>query len=137
MTAYHRLAPGLAALMLSFLAAHLWHYSGPGYPSLFAAAHTASAVLCITIPGAFVLVGRLTRCRPDLRTLGAVLLAIAALPLLVANGIYLIYFGSVEASYGDIGAFGLMMLGFAALLVTSVACIIGLLVARPTITSSR
>ncbi|WP_043440945.1 hypothetical protein [Arthrobacter sp. L77] len=131
------MAPGLAALMLSFLTVHLWHYSGPDYPSLFAAAHTGSAVLCIAVPGAFVLVGRLTRCRPDLLRLGAVLLAIAALPLLIANGIYLFSFGSVEASYGDIGAFGLMMLGFLALLVTSVACIIGLLVARPTVTSSR
>ncbi|WP_394253482.1 hypothetical protein [Arthrobacter pityocampae] len=132
-TAVHRLAPGLTALVLSFLATYLWQYSGPGYPSLFTAAHTGSAVLCLLVPVGFVLVGRATGCQADLLKLGGVLLALASIPMLTANSIYLFSFGSVEASYGDIGAFGIFMLGTAALVVTSAACTIGLLLARPTI----
>ncbi|WP_146065750.1 hypothetical protein [Arthrobacter pityocampae] len=132
MTAVHRMAPGLTALMLSVLATCLWQYSGPDHPSLFTAAHTGSAVLCLLVPVGFVLVGRATGCRADLLKLGGVLLALASIPMITANSIYLFFFGSVEASYGDIGAFGIFMLGTAALLTTSAACTLGLLLAQPT-----
>jgi hypothetical protein len=129
------MAPGFAALMLSFLAVYAWRYSGPAYPSLFTVAHTASMVLSAAVPVAFVLVGRAIHGRPDLLRLGGILLAVAAIPMLIANGIYLFSFGSVEASYGDIGGFGLLLLGILALVVTSTACLVGLLVARPRATS--
>jgi hypothetical protein len=133
MSTFLRVLPGLAALTLSFLSGYVWMFAGQYSPSLFTIAHTASAVLCGTVPFGFVAIGRATRCRPDLLKLGAVLLAIAGIPMLVANGIYLFSFRSVEESYGDIGGFGLMLLGFAALLVTSLACIVGLPLARPAV----
>jgi hypothetical protein len=136
MSAVHRMMPGCTALTLSFLSAYAWRYTGLAHPSLFTVAHTASAVLCAVVPVAFVLVGRATYCRPDLLKLGAVLLAIAAVPLLIANGVYLFSFGSAEASLGDIGGFGLFLLGTAALVVASASCLVGLAVARPRTTST-
>ncbi len=136
MSALQRLAPGFTALVMSFLSVYVWRYTGPAHPSLFTVAHTASMVLCAAVPLAFVLVGRATHCRSDLLRLGAVFLAIAVVPLLIANGIYLFSFGSAEASLGDIGGFGLFLLGAAALVVTSASCLVGLLVATPRTTST-
>ncbi|WP_104166218.1 hypothetical protein [Arthrobacter sp. SX1312] len=130
MPTFLRALPGLAALMLSFLSGYLWVFAGPYSPALFTIAHSGSAVLCAAVPFTFVLIGRAARRRPDLQRLGAILLAIAGIPVLVANGIYLFSFRSVEASYGDIGGAGLMVLGWAALLITSLACTIGLPMAR-------
>ncbi|BBE22191.1 hypothetical protein MN0502_10740 [Arthrobacter sp. MN05-02] len=135
MSTFLRVLPGLAALTLSFLSGYVWMFAGPYSPSLFTIAHAGSVVLCVAVPCGFVGIGRATRCRPDLGRLGAVLLAIAGIPMLVANGIYLFSFRSVEGSYGDIGGFSLMLLGFAALLVTSLACIVGLPSAWPTVLS--
>ncbi len=133
MSTFLRVLPGLAALTLSFLSGYVWMFAGPYSPSLFTIAHAGSAVLCVAVPFCFVVIGRATGCRPDLLKLGAILLAIAGIPMLVANGIYLFSFRSVEGSYGDIGGFGLMLLGFAALLITSLACTVGLPIARPAV----
>lgn len=78
-----------------------------------------------------ILVGKALGCRPDLLKLGAVLLAIAAIPMLTANGIYLFSLRTAENAAADIGGIGIALLGSAALLVTSAACTIGLPLARP------
>ncbi|MHA7262369.1 hypothetical protein ACX80W_04090 [Arthrobacter sp. TMN-37] len=62
---------------------------------------------------------------------GTVLLALAGVPLLAANGIYLFSFRSAEGSLGDIGGIGLALLGFAALVLAAVALIVALPVAAP------
>ncbi|MFC3301047.1 hypothetical protein ACFOD8_15630 [Arthrobacter agilis] len=86
---------------------------------------------------AFVIVGRLLSCRLDLLKLGAVLLSIASIPLLVANGIYVFDIRTPENAAGDIGGISLALLGWAALLVTSLACTIGLPVARNVTSEQR
>lgn len=135
MSTFSRVLPGLAALMLSFLSGYVWLFAGPYSPSLFTVAHVGSAVLCAAVPVAFHAVGRATRCSRGLLKLGTILLALAAIPMLVANGIYLFSFRSVEGSYGDIGGAGLMLLGLAGLLITSLACSIGLPITRPDVTT--
>ncbi|OUM42645.1 hypothetical protein B8W73_07385 [Arthrobacter agilis] len=137
MSTFLRVLPGLAALTLSFLSGYAWVFAGPYSSSLFTIAHSGSAVLCAAAPYAFVLIGRATRCRPDLLKLGAILLALASIPMLVANGIYLFSFKSVEGSYGDIGGAGLMFVGLAALLVTSLACAAGLPLTGPRASTDR
>ncbi|MHA7207749.1 hypothetical protein [Arthrobacter sp. MDT1-65] len=62
---------------------------------------------------------------------------IASIPLLVANGIYLFSSRSAEGSYGDIGGVGVMVLGLAALLITSLACTLGLPLARQAVPETR
>lgn len=127
MSTFLRTLPGLTALMLSLLSASLWTISH----LMFIVAHAGSAALCAAIPLAFVLIGRATRCRPDLLKLGARHLAIAGLPVLLANGIFLFLFGSSEGSAGDFGGFFLMLFGLVALLSTSLAYTIRLPAAGP------
>lgn len=136
MATFLRIFPGLTALVLSFLSGYVWVFAGPYSPWLFTIAHLGSAVLCLSVPAAFVLIGRATRCRQSLLKVGSRLLLIAGIPVLVANGIYLFSFGSVEASLGDIGGIGLMLLGFVALLLTSLAYTIGLPLARAAVTDN-
>jgi hypothetical protein len=124
-----RFLPGMIALILSFPCGYLWTQEDRLLP--FAAAHICSALLCLGVPAAFLLVGKALGCRPDLLKLGAVLLAIAAIPMLTANGIYLFSLRTAENAAADIGGIGIALLGWAALLVTSAACTIGLPLARP------
>jgi hypothetical protein len=119
MTASLRILPGLTALVLSVLSGLIWKQGVQ--ESLFVASHIGSIVLCVSAPVVFFFIGRKTRCDSTLLILGAVLLTIAAIPMLAANGIYLVWFGSVEAALGDIGAFGLMLLGWIGLVSTSIA----------------
>ncbi|MDQ0734706.1 hypothetical protein [Arthrobacter agilis] len=125
-----RFIPGMTALILSLLSGYLWTQEDRLLS--FTTAHMSSALLCLGTPIAFVLVGRALGCRPDLIKLGAVLLAIASVPMLIANGIYLVSFRSADGAAADIGGFGIGLLGWAALLVTSLACTISLPLAMPT-----
>lgn len=127
MSTFLRTLPGLTALMLSLLAGALWAISH----LLFIVAHAGSAALCAAIPLAFVLIGRATRCRPDELKLGAILLVVATLPVLLANGIFLFVFGSSEGASGDFGGFFLMLFGVVALLITSLFYTVRLPVAGP------
>jgi hypothetical protein len=120
----------MIALVLSFLSGYLWTQEDRLLP--FAAAHICSASLCVGAPTAFLLVGNALGCRPDLLKLGAVLLAIAAIPMLTANGIYLFSLRTAENGAADIGGIGIALLGWAVLLITSAACTIGLPLARRT-----
>ncbi|WDF31990.1 hypothetical protein PTW37_08805 [Arthrobacter agilis] len=132
---YIRALPGATALLASFLSGYSWTWSGD--PSSFAVAHVVSTILCLGAPLAFVIVGRLLSCRLDLLKLGAVLLSIVSIPLLIANGIYVFGIRTPENAAGDIGGIGLALVGWAALLVTSLACTIGLPVARNVTSEQR
>lgn len=127
MFTFLRTLPGLTALMLSLLSGAFWVLPNP----LFIVAHAGSAALCAAIPLAFVLIGRATRCRPDVLKLGARHLTTAGLPVLLSNGIYLFLFGSAEGSAGDFGGFFLMLFGLVALLLTSLLYTVRLPVAGP------
>lgn len=127
MSTFLRTLPGLTALMLSLLSGALWAISH----LLFIVAHAGSAALCAAIPLAFVLIGRATRCRPDVLKLGAIGLAVAGFPVLLANGIFLFLFGSSEGSSGDFGGFFLMLFGLVALLSTSLFYTVRLPLAGP------
>ncbi|MGV0109451.1 hypothetical protein [Arthrobacter sp. CP30] len=138
MTTALRVLPGLTALTLSFISAYLFATnlglifdtaSNPQF--FFTVSHIGSTILILCVSVAFLLVGRATGCRRSLLKIGTKLLAIASIPVLVANGIYLFSFRSAEASVGDIGGIGLMLLGLVALLLTSLAYTIALPVARP------
>jgi hypothetical protein len=125
---YVRALPGATALLASFLSGYSWTWSGEA--SSFTGAHVASALLCLSAPIAFVIVGRLLGCRPRILKPGAILLCLASIPLLIANGIYLFDIGTPENAQGDIGGFGLALLGWVALLVTSLTYTIRLPRAR-------
>ena len=130
MIARLRFLPGMTALVLSLLCGFLWTQEDRLLS--FTAAHIGSTLLCLGAPIAFVLVGRALGCRPDLLKLGAVLLGLAGVPILTANGIYLFSIRTSVNAAADIGGVGIALLGWAALLVTSLACTIGLPLARPT-----
>ena len=123
MRSYYRAVPGVTALVTSFLAGYSWTASGD--PSLFTIAHVVSVLLCLSVPVLFILVGRALKCRPRILKVGAVLLFVSSIPLLIGNGIYLIDIRTPENALGDIGGFGLALLGWVALLITSFACTVG------------
>ncbi|MHA7280956.1 hypothetical protein ACX80H_14545 [Arthrobacter sp. MDT2-2] len=127
MSTFLRTLPGLSALMLSLLSGYLWMFSH----LMFTVVHAGSAALCATIPVAFMLIGRATRCRPDVLTFGAILLAVAGLPVLLSNGIFLFLFGSSEGASGDFGGFFLMLFGVIVLLFASLFYIVWLPVMGP------
>jgi hypothetical protein len=127
MSTFLRTLPGLTALMLSLLSGYLWMFSH----LMFTVVHAGSAAFCAAIPLAFVLIGRATRCRPDVLKPGARHLAVAGLPVLLSNGIFLFLFGSAEGSAGDFGGFFLMLFGVVALLFTSLFYTVRLPVAGP------
>lgn len=129
MTARLRFLPGMTALVLSVLCGYLWTQEDRLLS--FTAAHLGSALLCLGAPASFVVVGRVLGCRADLLELGAVLLAIAGVPMLIAHGIYLFSIRTSVNAAADIGGIGIAILGWAALLITSLACTIGLPLARP------
>jgi hypothetical protein len=123
MAVSRRILPGLAALVLSCLAGLSWNQSGQ--ESLFTASHMGSIILGLSAPLAFVFVGRRTDCRSTFLKPGAILLVLAALPVLLANGIHLFAFGSAEASAGDIGGIFIMLLGWTGLLAISLVLTAG------------
>lgn len=132
-----RVLPGLTALTLSFLAAYVFATNlglifeiAANLQFFFTLSHIGSALLCVSVPITFALVGRNTGCRRGLLKLGTILLASAALPLLIANGIYLAAV-TPQAVGNDIGGFGLMMLGAVALLSTSLVFTFALPAAHP------
>ena len=138
-----RTLPGLTALTLSVLAVYLFAtnlgllvdaVANPQF--FFTVSHIGSALLCVGVPAAFALVGRGTACPAGPLRAGTVLLAVAATPLLVANGMYLATV-TPQAVGNDIGGVALMLLGFAALSVTSVVFAIILAVARPSVAAPQ
>ncbi len=130
MTASLRVFPGLTALVLSVSSGLIWKQGAQ--ESLFVASHVGSIVLCVSTPVVFFLLGRKTGCRPTLLKLGTVLLTLAVIPMLLANGAYLFWFGSAEASLRDIGAIGVMLLGWIGLVGTSIAFAVVLPLTPPT-----
>lgn len=114
-TRWHRLTTGLATFVLAFLSGFVWNEYGQ--PPLFNVRHIASLLLAVCVPIVFVLLGRRASGRPGLLKIGAVLLSLAGIPLHVANLMYLI--GGVESTGNDIGGIGLALLGWGALLLTS------------------
>lgn len=138
-----RMLPGLTALTLSFLAVYLFTTNlglivdtTANAQFFFTVSHTGSALLCGGVPVAFALLGRGTACPAGPLRVGTVLLAVAATPLLVANGMYLATV-TPQAVGNDIGGVALMLLGVAALSVTSVVFTIVLAVARPSVAAPR
>lgn len=132
-----RALPGLTALTLSFLAAYVFATNlglifdiAANLQFFFTVSHIGSALLCVSVPFAFALVGRNAGCRPGLLKLGTILLAGAAMPLLIANGMYLATV-TPQAVGNDIGGVGLMLLGTVALFITSLVFTFALPAAHP------
>lgn len=128
-----RVFPGLTALTLSFLSAYLFAthlgliFNAASNPQFFfTVSHIGSALLCVSVPIAFLLVGQYTNCQPKRLKVGTILLAIAAAPLLIANGMYLFVLQTPQGADGAIGAILLMLLGALALLITSLVFIFAL-----------
>lgn len=128
MSTSFRALPGAAALLTAILAGYAWTLSGE--PSFYVIGHIASTLLCLAVPMVFILTGRALRCRFHLLKVGAVLLLIAGVPLIVMNVIYL-FEASTPASNaanmaGDFGGLAIASLSWVALVITSLACAIGL-----------
>lgn len=111
--------PALVALILSILAGAVWQNFGQDM--LFIPSHLLSAVMSVSVPIAFFLMGREQGGAPKLLRRGTTLLSIAALPMLIANGMYLLSYKSADGAAADIGGIFIMLLGWAALVVTSIA----------------
>lgn len=77
--------------------------------------------MSVSVPIAFFLMGRKQGGAPKLLRRGTTLLSIAALPMLIANGMYLLSYKSADGAAADIGGIFIMLLGWAALVVTSIA----------------
>lgn len=115
-----RMNPALAPLLLAVLSGVVWQNFGQD--ALFIPSHIVSIALAISVPIAYVFVGkRRGRAFQHLQR-GTILLLIAAVPMLVANGLYLSY-KSADGAAGDIGGILVMLLGWAALTGTSASLI--------------
>jgi len=114
-----RTQPALVALVLSVLAGAVWQNFGQDI--LFVPSRLLSIVLSVSVPISFLLMGRKQGGASKLIRRGATLLSIAALPMLIANGMYLLSFKTADGAAGDIGGILIMLLGWAALVGTSIA----------------
>lgn len=112
------MSPSLVALVLSVLSGATWQTFGQA--SLFIPSHLTFIVLSASVPVIFSLMGRKHGVTPGFLRGGTILLSIAALPMLLANGVYLLSFRSAEGSAGDIGGILVMLLGCVALVGTSI-----------------
>ncbi|WDF32006.1 hypothetical protein PTW37_08885 [Arthrobacter agilis] len=125
MTAFLRALPGLTAL--SLVAFGVFFPSGwfssflhgtTSQQALYTASHVGSALLYVSAPIAFALIGKGTNCKHHQVKAGTVLLSISVLPLLAANIMYLTTATPQDVG-ADIGGALLMLLGLAASLITS------------------
>ena len=102
----------LAPVVLAVLSGVAWQNFGQD--PLFIPSHMVSIGLAIGVPASYFFLGRQ---RGDTGTplrRGAILLSTAAVPMLIANGLYLSY-RSAEGAAGDIGGILIMLLGWAVL----------------------
>lgn len=89
-----------------------------GQDALFTPSHVVSIALAIGVPVTYLFMGKQRGTAVTDLQRGTILLSIAALPMLFANGLYLSY-GSADGAAGDIGGILIMLLGWAALVGTS------------------
>lgn len=104
--------PAWLPLMLAVLSGAVW--LNFGQDALFVPSRIVSIVLAISASIAFVFIGLQRSITTNRLRRGTLLLAIAAVPMLIANGMYLSY-GSSDGAAGDIGGIFVMLLGWAAL----------------------
>ena len=84
--------------------------------------HIVSIALAISVPIAYFFVGKRPGHAVQHLQCGTILLLIAAVPMLVANGLYLSY-KSADGAAGDIGGILIMLLGWGAVTGTSASLI--------------
>ncbi len=103
-------------LVLAILTGVVWQNFGQD--ALFTPSHVVSIALAIGVPVTYLFMGKQRGTAVTDLQRGTILLSIAALPMLFANGLYLSY-GSADGAAGDIGGILIMLLGWAALVGTS------------------
>lgn len=100
----------LIPLVLAVLSGVVWQNFVQN--ALFVASHMVSIVLVLGVPASYFLLGTQQGNTGTHRHRGAVLLSVAAVPMVIANGLYLSY-RSAEGAAGDIGGILIMLLGWA------------------------
>ncbi|MFC3299384.1 hypothetical protein FJV46_13455 [Arthrobacter agilis] len=125
MTAFLRALPGLTALSLVAFGVFLpsrWFssflHAAISQQAVYTASHIGSALLYVSAPIAFALIGKGTNCQQHRAKAGTVLLSISVLPHLAANIMDLATTTPQDVG-ADIGGALLMLLGLAASLITS------------------
>jgi ABC-type transport system involved in cytochrome c biogenesis permease component len=108
--------PARTPLVLAVLTGVVWQNFGQD--ALFFPSHVVSIALAIGVPITYFFIGKQRGAAVAHLQRGAILLSIAALPMLIANGLYLSY-RSADGAAGDIGGILIMLLGWAALVGTS------------------
>lgn len=104
--------PAWLPLILAVLSGAVW--LNFGQDALFLPSHIVSIVLAISVPITFAFIGGQRSLSSSRLRRYALLLGVAAAPVLIANGMYLSY-GSADGAAGDIGGIFVMLLGWAAL----------------------
>ena len=112
--------PALIPLLLAVLSGVVWQNFGQD--ALFIPSRMVSIALAISVPIAYFFVGKRPGHAVQHLQCGTILLLIAAVPMLVANGLYLSY-KSADGAAGDLGGILIMLLGWGAVTGTSASLI--------------